>query len=111
MRLGTTDVSLLVKGERASLYPDNYESAANAWAVKRARVVGGYVAWHCQCAWAAARTKNTYRSAQFRRVASATTKISLEITSIALTLTVEAILPQTTRETRAQGALVPIKAA
>ena len=43
---------------------------AKDYTVQRVKAVPGLRRMACQCAWAAARTKNTYLSSQFRRLAA-----------------------------------------
>jgi transposase len=54
----------------ASLCPGNHESAGKRLGGKTRKGSPWLRRMACQCAWAAARTKNTYLSAQFRRVAA-----------------------------------------
>jgi transposase len=54
----------------ASLCPVNHESAGKRLGGTTRKGGTWLRRMACQCAWAAARTKNTYPSAQFRRVAS-----------------------------------------
>jgi transposase len=54
----------------AGLCPGNHESAGKRLGGKTRKGSPWLRRMACQCAWAAARTKNTYLSAQFRRLAS-----------------------------------------
>lgn len=54
----------------AGLCPGNHESAGKRLGGKTRKGSPWLRRMTCQCAWAAARTKNTYLSAQFRRLAS-----------------------------------------
>src|SRR5467141_365942 len=54
----------------ASLCPGNHESAGKRLGGTTRKGSPWLRRMACQCAWAAARTKNTYLSAQFRRVAA-----------------------------------------
>jgi len=57
-------------GSWAGLCPGNCESAGKRLSGKKRKGSPWLGRMACQCAWAAARTKNTYLAAQFRRIAA-----------------------------------------
>ena len=57
-------------GSWAGLCPGNNQSAGKRLSGKTRKGSPWLARMACQCAWAAARTKNTYLSAQFRRLAA-----------------------------------------
>jgi transposase len=60
----------VVLGSWAGLCPGNCESAGKRLSGKTRKGSPWLGRMACQCAWAAARTKDTYLSAQFRRLAA-----------------------------------------